>query len=140
MVSASNFSSTTFLIQQMDQGVICAFKARYTCNSLQHLVREMNVDEDFSLKEYYWKTFTIASCLSIIRQSLKDMKKETLNSCWKKLWPDCVNNYKDFSPEEVQQSAINRAVILVQQLEGDSFEELTEVSLFIDGHSVPLTD
>lgn len=59
-------SNTTSLILQIDQGVICAFKALYTCNSLQHLVREINMDEDFSFKEYSLKMFTIASCLTII--------------------------------------------------------------------------
>ena len=75
--------NATSLIQPMDQGVIRAFKALYTRNSLQHLVREMDADSNFTLKDY-WKKFTIANCLTIIGKALEDMKKQTLNSCWKK--------------------------------------------------------
>uniref|UniRef100_A0A3P9PAK4 DDE-1 domain-containing protein n=1 Tax=Poecilia reticulata TaxID=8081 RepID=A0A3P9PAK4_POERE len=42
--------NTTSLIQPMDQGIICAFKALYTRNALQHLVEAVDLDQDFSLK------------------------------------------------------------------------------------------
>ncbi|XP_064117867.1 tigger transposable element-derived protein 1-like [Macrobrachium nipponense] len=73
--------NTTSLLQPMDQGVIRAFKALYTGNSLQHLVDAMDRNSEFTLKDY-WRKFTIATCLSVIDRSLKDMKKETLNACW----------------------------------------------------------
>ena len=56
--------NTTSLIQPMDQGIIRAFKALYTRNTLQHLVDAMDTDQDFSLKDY-WRGYTIASCLQI---------------------------------------------------------------------------
>ncbi|XP_064109049.1 tigger transposable element-derived protein 1-like [Macrobrachium nipponense] len=84
-------ANTTSLLQPMDQGVIRAFKALYTRNSLDHLVKAMDDDSAFTLKAY-WRKFTIATCLNVIDRSLRDMKKETLNSCWKKLWPECVND------------------------------------------------
>lgn len=95
------------------------------------------MDEDFSLKEYSLKMFAIASCQTIIGQSLKDMKKETLNSCWKKLWPDCVNNYKGFSPEEVQQSAIIGLSSWCSSWKEMALKILTEdeISSLIDRHS-----
>ncbi|XP_029650769.1 tigger transposable element-derived protein 1-like [Octopus sinensis] len=74
----------TFLIQPIDHGVIRAFKAHYTQNSLQHLVDTMNLDENFKLKEY-WHNFMIATCLSIIHTTLKDMVNETLIAYWKKV-------------------------------------------------------
>ena len=43
--------NTTSLIQPMDQGIIRAFKALYTRNTLQHLVDAMDSDQDFSLKD-----------------------------------------------------------------------------------------
>ena len=54
--------NTIALLQPMDQGVIRAFKALYTRNSLQHLVGEMDSDPNFTLSSY-WKQFTIANCL-----------------------------------------------------------------------------
>ncbi|XP_066976300.1 tigger transposable element-derived protein 1-like [Macrobrachium rosenbergii] len=117
--------NTTSLLQPMDQGVIRAFKALYARNSLHHLVTAMDSDSEFTQKEY-WRKFTIATCLSIISQSLNDMKKETLNTCWNKLWPECVHDYKGFSPEEIQHSAINKAVQLARILGGEGFEDITE--------------
>ncbi|XP_066941391.1 tigger transposable element-derived protein 1-like [Macrobrachium rosenbergii] len=133
-------ANTTSLMQPMDQGMIRAFKALYTCNALQHLVNAMDAMEDFTLKEY-WKTFTIASCLSIIQSALQDMKKETLNACCKKLWPEAVHDYKGFSPEEIHNGAVNKAVKLAKLLGGEGFTDCTEgVNAPIDAHSDPLTD
>lgn len=42
--------NTTSLIQPMDQGVIGAFIALYSHNSLQHLVDAIDLDENFTLK------------------------------------------------------------------------------------------
>jgi len=100
-------ANTTSLIQPMDQGVIRAFKALYIRNALQNLVEAMDSDDNFSLRAY-WRDFTIATCLQIIQKALQEMKKETLNACWKKLWPECVHAYKGFSPDEIHHDARRR--------------------------------
>ncbi|XP_064116719.1 tigger transposable element-derived protein 1-like [Macrobrachium nipponense] len=46
-------ANTTSLRQPMDQGVIRAFKALYTRNSLDHLVKAMDDDSEFTLKAYW---------------------------------------------------------------------------------------
>ncbi|XP_064077714.1 tigger transposable element-derived protein 1-like [Macrobrachium nipponense] len=134
-------ANTTSLLQPMDQGVIRAFKTLYTRNSLDHLVKAMDDDSEFTLKSY-WRKFTIATCLNIIDRSLRDMKKETLNSCWKKLWPECVNDYKGFSPQEIQHSAIDNAVKLAKILGGEGFDDITkdELGSLINTYSELLTD
>ncbi|XP_048839235.1 tigger transposable element-derived protein 1-like [Brienomyrus brachyistius] len=134
-------SNTTSLIQPMDQGVIRAFKALYTRNSMQHLVSAMDMMENFTLMEY-WKKFTIATCLTVIKSALKEIQKETLNACWKKLWPDVIHDYKGFSPEEIHNEAVSKTVILARLVGGEGFEDCTEeeVDKLIDAHSDPLTD
>ncbi|XP_064106772.1 tigger transposable element-derived protein 1-like [Macrobrachium nipponense] len=134
-------ANTTSFMQPMDQGVIRAFKVLYTRNSLDHLVKAMDDDSEFTLKGY-WRKFTIATCLNVIDRSLWDMKKDTLNSCWKKLWPECVNDYKGFSPQEIQHSAVDNAVKLAKILGGEGFDDITkdEVGTLIDTHSEPVTD
>ena len=131
--------NTTSLLQPMDWGVIRAFKALYIRNFFHYLVREMDADGDFSLKNYC-KKFTIVTCLIIIGQALKNMKQQALNSCLKKFWPECVKDYEAFLSEEIQHSAINNAVILAPHLEGDGFDDITtdEVGSLIDAHSRPL--
>ena len=72
--------STTSFLQPMDQWVIRAIKSPFTGNCLHQLVDAIDEEEDFQLK-VYWRNFTIASCLTVIRKELKDMKKETINAC-----------------------------------------------------------
>ena len=133
--------NTTSLIQPMDQGVIRAFKALYTKNAVQHLVSAMDADENFTLKAY-WQKFTIATALQVIGASLKDMKKETLNACWKKLWPEIIPDYEGFSPDEVCHGAVGKAARLMRLLGGEGFDDVTEeeVDNLISAHSNPLTD
>lgn len=107
--------NTTSLIQPMDQGIIRAFKALYTHNTLQHLVESVDLDPDFSLKNY-WCGYTIASCLLNIQRAIQEMKTGTLNSCWKKLWPEAVQNATGSSVDELHHSAVDSAVNLVKQL------------------------
>ena len=133
--------NTTSFLQPVDQGVIRAFKAIYTRNSLHHLVAEMDDDGGFKLKDY-WKKFTIVTCLTIIGQAFKDMKHQTINLHWKKLWPECVKDCKGFSPAEIQRSTVNSAVILAQHQGRDGFDDSTadEVGSLIDAHSDSLAD
>ncbi|XP_035265329.1 tigger transposable element-derived protein 1-like [Anguilla anguilla] len=116
--------NTTWLIQPMDQGIIRAFKALYTRNTLQHLVEAMDSDQYFSLKDY-WREYTIASCLQNIQRAIQEMKTETLNACWKKMWPEAVHNPTECSLDEIHHSAVDTAVNLAKQLGGDGFNDMT---------------
>ncbi|XP_060765555.1 tigger transposable element-derived protein 1-like [Neoarius graeffei] len=133
--------NTTSLIQPLDQGIIRAFKALYTRNTLQHLVEAVDSDQDFSLKNY-WRGYTIASCLQNIQRAIQEMKTETLNACWKKLWPEAVQNPTGVSLDEIHHSAVDTAVNLAKQLGGDGFNDMTpdEINALIDAHTAPLTD
>uniref|UniRef100_A0A3B5PS70 DDE-1 domain-containing protein n=1 Tax=Xiphophorus maculatus TaxID=8083 RepID=A0A3B5PS70_XIPMA len=133
--------NTTSLIQPMDQGVIRAFKALYTRNTLQHLVDAMDSDQDFSLKDY-WRGYTIALCLQNIQRAIQEMKTETLKACWKKLWLEAVQNATGGSLDEVHQSAVETAVNLAKQIGGDGFNDMSpdDINALIDGDAQPLTD
>uniref|UniRef100_A0A3Q1BQ93 DDE-1 domain-containing protein n=1 Tax=Amphiprion ocellaris TaxID=80972 RepID=A0A3Q1BQ93_AMPOC len=118
--------NTTSLIQPLDQGIIRAFKALYT---------------HFSLKDY-WHGYTIASCLQNIQRAIQEMKPETLNACWKKLWPEAVQTPNGGSLDEIHHSAVDTAVNLAKQLGGDGFNDMTpdDINALIDAHTHPLTD
>ncbi|XP_071328990.1 tigger transposable element-derived protein 1-like [Trachinotus anak] len=133
--------NTTSLIQPMDQGIIRACKTLYTRNTLQHLVEAMDSDQDFSLKDY-WRGYTIASCLQNIQRAIQEMKTETLNACWKKLWPEAVQNPTGGSLDEIHHSAVDTAVNLAKQLGGDGFNDMTpdDINALIDADAHPLTD
>lgn len=133
--------NTSSLIQPMDQGIIRAFKALYTRNTLQHLVDAMDSDKKFSFKDY-WRDYTIATCLQDIQRAIQEMKSETLNFCWKKLWPEAVRNPTEGSLDNIHRSVVDTAVSLAKRLKGDGFNEMTaeDVNSLIDAHSQPLTD
>ena len=70
------------------------------------------------------------------------MKTETINASWKKLWPEVVHDYKGFTPDEIHNSAVDKAVKLARLLGGKGFSDMTsdDVNDLIDCHSQPLTD
>uniref|UniRef100_A0AAY5EK17 DDE-1 domain-containing protein n=1 Tax=Electrophorus electricus TaxID=8005 RepID=A0AAY5EK17_ELEEL len=108
--------NTTSLIQPMDQGMIHAFRALYTKISLQ----QNHFTASYTADDY--------------------IKKETFNACWKKLWPDCVQDYKGFSTDKIQHAAVDKATRLAKLLGGEGFDNITEeeVNTLIDAE--PLTD
>ncbi|XP_064090765.1 tigger transposable element-derived protein 1-like [Macrobrachium nipponense] len=134
--------NTTSLIQPMDQGVIRAFKALYTRSTMEGLISSIDEgDDDFSLKKY-WREYNIATCLANIQNALKEMKQQTLNASWRKLWPDVVHDYDGFTPDEVHHSAVNKAVRLAWLVANEGISDMTaeDVNSLIECHSEPLTD
>ncbi|XP_061637353.1 heterogeneous nuclear ribonucleoprotein U-like protein 1 isoform X5 [Phyllopteryx taeniolatus] len=132
---------TSSLIQPIAQGVMRVFKAVYTRNILDHLVEAMDSDENVTLNAC-WCDYTIASCLQNIQKSVKEIKRETLNACWKKLWPKCVQDYEGFSPEEIFYLAVDESVKLAKLLGGEGFDDMIhkDINDLINTHSSPLTD
>ncbi|XP_061923676.1 tigger transposable element-derived protein 1-like isoform X2 [Entelurus aequoreus] len=132
--------NTTLQIQPMDQGVIRAFKALYTQSILQNLVDAKDSDKNFTLKAY-WRDYTIASCLLNIQRAVSEIKSETLNVCWKKMWPEVAHD-KGLSPDEVHRYAVDKVVKLAKMLRGEGFNDMTSVDVneLIDTHSQPLSD
>ena len=126
-------SNTTSLIQPMDQGIIRASKALYTRNTLQSLVDAIDLDQDFSLKDY-WRGYTIASCLQNIQRSIQEIKTQTLNAYWKQLWPEAVQKPTGGSLDEIHHSAIDKAVNLAKQHGGDGIRDMTphDINALID--------
>nr|XP_057942280.1 tigger transposable element-derived protein 1-like [Doryrhamphus excisus] len=131
---------TTSLIQPMDQGVIRAFKALYTQNTLLQLVEAMDLEENFLLKEH-WRQYTITNCLKNIQAALNDMNMEAVNASWKKLWPEIVHDNTGVTPEDISNSAVAKAVRLGRMLGGEGFRDMTsnDVNELLETHLDPLT-
>ncbi|KRZ79042.1 Tigger transposable element-derived protein 1, partial [Trichinella papuae] len=66
------------LIQPLDQGSIRTFKAYYTRRSMTHLVAAMDEDSHQEVIDY-WKKFSIADCLSLIKEFVTELKAEMVN-------------------------------------------------------------
>ncbi|XP_070619108.1 tigger transposable element-derived protein 1-like [Erythrolamprus reginae] len=83
--------NTTPLLQPMDQEVISNFKKIYT----KHLFKqcfEVMERTSLTLREFWKDHYNIATCLSLIDLSWQGVSRRTLNSAWKKLWPEAVSD------------------------------------------------
>ncbi|XP_007424618.1 tigger transposable element-derived protein 1-like [Python bivittatus] len=79
----------TPMLQLMDQQVISNFKKLYTKALFQRCF-EVTEGRNFTLREFWKNHFHIMNCLKIIDKAWDGVTKRTLNSAWRKLWPDCV--------------------------------------------------
>ena len=82
--------NTTSLIQPMDQGIIETFNRYYTRRTFNRILEAMENDPSLTVTDC-WKLFNITDSITIIKDSLDEVKQSTLNACWSKLWKECVN-------------------------------------------------
>lgn len=133
--------NTTALLQPLDQGVIRAFKAYYTRLSMSRMHSTLDENPDLGVKEY-WKSFTIADCLTIVEGATKEVKHQTVNSCWKILWPSCVHSFTGFSADEQVEDQVKKTVALAKEVGGEGFADMEEeeVRELVRGHAVELSE
>ncbi|KAM5208853.1 tigger transposable element-derived protein 1-like isoform 1-T1 [Hipposideros larvatus] len=81
--------NTSALIQPMNQGVIAAFKACYLRRTLSQLVQDTAGGDQSSVREF-WRSYTVMTAVYNIAQAWADLQTATMNSAWRKLWPECV--------------------------------------------------
>lgn len=92
--------NTTSLIQPLDQGIIYTFKSYYIRRSLQWILEAMHSKTNDIMGA--WKEFSIKTCMDIILLAMKELKKQTLNGCWKKIWPSSVESCVPLTENGVQ--------------------------------------
>ncbi|XP_064092987.1 tigger transposable element-derived protein 1-like isoform X3 [Macrobrachium nipponense] len=118
--------NTTHLLQPMEQQVILNFKTLYT----KHLFKrcfDITDTTNLPLREFWKKHFNIMICIRLIDQAWQEVSRQTLNSSWRKLWPDAVSarGFKAFNvgkadvdsetvddPETVSQPDLDEIVAL----------------------------
>ncbi|XP_026953168.1 tigger transposable element-derived protein 1-like [Sagmatias obliquidens] len=81
--------NTSALIQPMNQGVIAAFKAHYLRRTLSQLVQETAGTDRPSVREF-WRSYTVMTAVDNIAKAWAELQPATMNSAWRKLWPECV--------------------------------------------------
>ncbi|XP_029777041.1 tigger transposable element-derived protein 1-like [Suricata suricatta] len=81
--------NTAPILQPMGQQVISNFKKLYTKALLQRCF-EVTEGTGLTPREFWKSHFHIVSCLRIIDKAWDGVTQRTLNSAWRKLWPDCV--------------------------------------------------
>ena len=128
--------NTTSILQPMDQQVISNFKKLFT----KHLFRrcfEVTQNTNLTLREFWKEHYNIAICLNLIDMSWQQVTKRTLNSAWRKLWPDVVleRDFEGFEPVQEEIVSLGRSMGLevdnadVDELIEEHTEELTTEEL-----------
>nr|XP_053650862.1 tigger transposable element-derived protein 1-like [Cherax quadricarinatus] len=124
--------NTTPLLQPMDQQVISNFKKLYTKAMFERCF-EVTSETLLTLKEFWKDHFNILNCVNLIGKAWEGVTKRTLNSAWKKLWPECVDK-RDFegfeanpgNPMPVEESTVALGKCLGLEVSGEDVEELVE--------------
>lgn len=113
--------NTTSLIQPLDQGIIATFKKYYVKRSFQFILNQLD-NEAVSLTDV-WKKFSILDCINHATSAIVEIRPETLNACWKTLWPRCITNRNTI----IQGSTVYAEIIaLAHEIGGEGFDTFNE--------------
>ncbi|GFT26584.1 tigger transposable element-derived protein 1 [Nephila pilipes] len=96
----------------MDQQVISDFKKLFT-NHLFKRCFEVTENTNLTLREFWKNHYNIVICLKLIDIAWQGVTKRTLNSAWRKLWPDVVlkrEGFEGFEPIEEEIVSIGRSM------------------------------
>ncbi|XP_034963264.1 tigger transposable element-derived protein 1-like isoform X1 [Zootoca vivipara] len=124
--------NTTSVIQPLDQGIVRCFKAKYASLMFSRVCNAMDADPSLSAAER-WKSFSIADCITYVKQATDAIEPETVNACWRNLWKKCVNDFRGFPTIHHEVECIVR---VARQLGGDGFSDILEEEIeeLIEGH------
>ncbi|XP_066231909.1 zinc finger MYM-type protein 6 isoform X4 [Saccopteryx leptura] len=127
--------NTTPILQPMDQQVISNFKKLFTKQLFQRCFEVME-STNLTLREFWKEHYNIVTCLGIIDMAWQGVTRKTLNSAWRKLWPEVVSE-RDFEGFEPEVSVVEEIVSLGKSMGLEVNEE--DIDDLIEKHSEELT-
>ncbi|XP_064098391.1 jerky protein homolog-like isoform X1 [Macrobrachium nipponense] len=104
-------ANATPILQPMDQQVITIFKKLFT----KHLFKrcfEVTESTNLTLREFWNDRYDIVTCLRAIDMAWQGVTRRTLNSAWKKLWPETVSERDTVEGFEPEASVVEEIVSL----------------------------
>ncbi|XP_054729383.1 tigger transposable element-derived protein 1-like [Anastrepha obliqua] len=114
--------NTTSILQPLDQGIICNFKKHYLKFTFQHILDKIE-NEGITVTDA-WKKFSILDCINHAGLAVKAIKPQTLNTCWKTVWPEC--NQSGSLSEEI---SISEIISLGHEIGAEGFETLCSADI-----------
>lgn len=123
----------TFQLQPMSQGVTKIFKACYTRHTFDYIADLLEKNPGHSLQKA-WEGFNIAHALTIIKESLDELKPCVLNTAWRNIWEEVVDDVKDVPSLHDE---VNRVLMSLTRLPGDGFinMQLKDITELLDSHT-----
>ncbi|XP_037373978.1 tigger transposable element-derived protein 1 [Talpa occidentalis] len=116
-------NGTADSVQPMAQGVTSVFKAHYLRRTFEHIL-EATDEEDPAVISEFWRNYSIIDAVDNIATAWEALKPATINSAWKKIWPECVQFHDVSQTDNVAQLqqdivALARSLALEQLVEAD---------------------
>ncbi|GCC32240.1 hypothetical protein chiPu_0010701 [Chiloscyllium punctatum] len=95
-------------------------------------------DTDLTLRQYWKDHFNVLHCISLIDKAWNEVSFLTLQSAWKKLWPDCEPErvFEGFE-EETSVNVVNEIVTLGQNMDLEVDED--DVADLVEDHRQDLS-
>nr|KAF6276902.1 hypothetical protein mPipKuh1_010518 [Pipistrellus kuhlii] len=87
--------STSGYIQPMGQGVASSFKAHYLRRTFELMLEAADGEATATIGEF-WRNYSILDAVDNIAVAWEALRPATMNSVWKKIWPQCVQ-FQNFS-------------------------------------------
>uniref|UniRef100_A0A8C4MQP4 HTH CENPB-type domain-containing protein n=1 Tax=Equus asinus TaxID=9793 RepID=A0A8C4MQP4_EQUAS len=126
--------NTSALIQPMNQGIIAAFKAHYLHRMLSQLVQETAGEDRPSVWEF-WRSYTVITAVDNIAEAWAELQPATMNSAWRKLWPECVPTG---APEPNAVPQLHRSIMALASHVGLGDMAEADVTCLLQAHGEPL--
>lgn len=119
----------TPLLQPMNQQVVTNFKKLYTKAMFKRCL-DVTSDTELTLKEFWKSQFNILHCVGLIVKAWQEVSYRTLNSAWKKLYPEAVldSKFEGFGekPESIVEDIVSMGKSMGLEVNNEDIEELVE--------------
>ncbi|XP_032245712.1 tigger transposable element-derived protein 1-like [Phoca vitulina] len=108
----------------MGQGITSTFKAHYVRRTFEHIL-EATDGEDTAMIREFWRNYSIMDAVDNIAVAWEELRPETMNSVWKKIWPECVQFQSVSQTDNIAQLQQN----IVTLAKNVAFEEVVEADV-----------
>ncbi|XP_006860315.1 PREDICTED: tigger transposable element-derived protein 1-like [Chrysochloris asiatica] len=129
--------STADAIQPMGQGVASIFKAHYLRRTFEHILEATDGEDKATVREF-WRKYDIMDAVDNIAVAWEELKPATMNSLWKKIWPECVQFHSVPQTDNIVRLQQN----IVSLAQNVAFEEVveTDVGQLLQSHEEDLSN
>ncbi|XP_029781484.1 CENPB DNA-binding domain-containing protein 1 [Suricata suricatta] len=116
--------STADSVQPVGQGIASTFKAHYVRRTFEHIL-EATDGEDTAMIREFWRNYSIMDAVDNIAVAWEQLRPATMNSVWKKIWPECVQFQSVSQTDNISQLQQN----IVTLAKNVAFEDVVEADV-----------
>uniref|UniRef100_A0A7N5JAM7 HTH CENPB-type domain-containing protein n=1 Tax=Ailuropoda melanoleuca TaxID=9646 RepID=A0A7N5JAM7_AILME len=111
-------------VQPMGQGITSIFKAHYVKRTFEHILEATDGEDTATIREF-WRNHSIMDAVDNIAVAWEELRPATMNSVWKKIWPECVCFQSVSQTDNIAQLQQN----IVTLAKNVAFEEAVEADV-----------